>query len=336
LAFLIAAPPSSWATDEIQVYNAEIAEVGQWTLQQHLNYTAQGRAFADFPGGLVPNHSLNGTPELAYGVADWWELGLYAPFAFDQQGQFFSDAFKVRTLFVSPDAAKRDFFYGVNFEFSCTTPTFWQTRFGAELRPIIGVRNAAFEFIVNPIVDFAPGNYGATIFAPAARLAHKFEKDFYLGLEYYADFGQIGHFSPLNQQQHNLFAVTDFKVGDFDVDLGFGHGFTQGSDRLIFKAIHRLRLPRLQPRVAHRALAEEIFLSERRRKGRSTQLDRHGPSRQSGAWQVPCPRRTEPRCPPTPRPARRSPRCPSSTCASSRTGAPGTRRRCSGSWRRWG
>jgi len=29
--------------DEIQVYNAEIASVGQWTYQQHLNYAAIGQ-----------------------------------------------------------------------------------------------------------------------------------------------------------------------------------------------------------------------------------------------------------------------------------------------------
>jgi len=247
LAFVLVAPPAARATDEIQVYNAEIAEVGQWTLEQHLNYTARGPTQPDFPGGLVPNHSLNGTPELAYGVTDWWELGLYAPFAFDQEGRFFSNGFKVRTLFVTLDAEKRDFFYGANFEFSYTTPMFSQTRFGAELRPIVGVRNAAFEFIVNPIVDFAPGNYGATTFAPAARLAHKFEKDFSLGFEYYADFGQIGNFSPLCKQQHNLFAVTDFKVGDIDVDFGVGHGFTQGSDRLIFKVIIGYAFPVSSP-----------------------------------------------------------------------------------------
>ena len=28
--------------DEIQVYNAEIAEVGQWTYEQHLNYALVG------------------------------------------------------------------------------------------------------------------------------------------------------------------------------------------------------------------------------------------------------------------------------------------------------
>jgi hypothetical protein len=256
------------AADEIQVYNAEIAEVGQWTIEEHLNYVARGQMQADFPGGLVPNHSLNGTPELAYGVTEWWELGLYAPFSVAsisssnassissnansnggnamsnnnggpaQEGpRFYSDAFKLRTLFVTPDAEKRDFFYGANFEFSYVTPKFAQTQFLAELRPIIGVRNNGIELIVNPIVDFAPGDHGSVDFAPAVRLARKFEKDFSLGFEYYADFGQIGHFLPLQQQLHDLFAVTDFKVGDFDVDFGIGHGFTSASDRLIFKMI---------------------------------------------------------------------------------------------------
>jgi hypothetical protein len=258
-AFLLAAPPAARAIDEIQVYNAEIAEVGQWTLEQHLNYVARGPVTADFAGGLIPNHSLNGTPELAYGVADWWELGLYAPFAFDQEGRFFSDGFKVRTLFVTPDAEKRDFFYGANFEFSYNTPMFQQTRFGAELRTIVGVRDSGFELIVNPIVDFAPGDHGATTFAPAARIAHKFDKDFSLGVEYYADFGQIGHFSPLNQQQHNLFAVTDFKVGDLDIDFGVGHGFTPGSDRLIFKAIIGYAFPVSSPESRPEHWLKKIF-----------------------------------------------------------------------------
>jgi hypothetical protein len=34
-----------------------------------------------------------------------------------------------------------------------------------------------------------------------------------------------------------LFAVTDFKLGKFDIDLGMGYGLTPGSDRLIAKAI---------------------------------------------------------------------------------------------------
>ncbi|QOZ30940.1 hypothetical protein [Bradyrhizobium sp. CCBAU 53421] len=224
------------ATDEIQVYNAGIAAVGQLTVQQHLNYVGIGQKDPPFPGGFPSNHSLNGTPEFAYGMTDWWELGLYLPFAV-QDRQFLSDAFKLRTVFVSPNADKRNLFYGINFELSYEMPKFAQTRWGLEIRPIIGVRNADYEFIVNPIVDVGFGRYGEADFAPAARVARKLKDDVYVGLEYYADFGKIGAFSPLAEQQHTLFAVTDFKVGDVDIDFGVGYGLTRASDRLVVKTI---------------------------------------------------------------------------------------------------
>lgn len=138
----------AYAVDEIEVYNAEIAEINQWTIQQHLNYTFIGRTVPDYAGGLVPNHSLNSTPELAYGITDWWELGFYAPFAVSSGGTFYSDAFKIRNLFVSSHAADNNFSYGINFEWSYITPAFSQSRVGLEIRPIIGVRNKEWEFIV--------------------------------------------------------------------------------------------------------------------------------------------------------------------------------------------
>ena len=46
----------------------------------------------------------------------------------------------IRHLFVSPHAEERAFFYGVNFEFSYMTPKFAQTKYGIEMRPILGVR----------------------------------------------------------------------------------------------------------------------------------------------------------------------------------------------------
>jgi hypothetical protein len=234
LSIVLAQPAR--ATDEIQVYNAGIAAVGQFTIQQHLNYIPLGLKDPPFPGGLVSNHSLNGTPEFAYGVTDWWEVGLYLPFAVQDQ-KFYSDAFKLRTLFVSPNADKRDFFYGINLEFSNTTPKFSQTRFALEVRPIIGVRNADWEFIVNPIVDAGFGKLGELDFAPAARLARKLGPDTFLGLEYYADFGEIGNFGKLADHQHTLFLVTDFKLGVVDVDFGVGYGLTPASDRWVIKTI---------------------------------------------------------------------------------------------------
>jgi hypothetical protein len=67
---LLASGEAARATDEIQVYNAGVADVGQFTIQQHLNYAGPGQKDPPFPGGIPSNHSLNGTPEFAYGMTD--------------------------------------------------------------------------------------------------------------------------------------------------------------------------------------------------------------------------------------------------------------------------
>src|ERR1700688_2155266 len=77
---LFAAPKLAFAqTDEIQVYDAEIENQGKFNIMVHSNFTPIGRKTPDFPGGIIPNHSVNGTAEWAYGVADWFEQGLYMP-----------------------------------------------------------------------------------------------------------------------------------------------------------------------------------------------------------------------------------------------------------------
>jgi hypothetical protein len=243
LVALAALAQPARAVDEIQLYNAEIADVGQFTVQQHLNYTFLGRREPDFPGGFVPNHALNGTPEFAWGITNWFELGLYLPWAIDRDDRFLSNAFKLRTLFVTPNADKKSFFYGLNFEYDYTTRPFSPTLFAMEIRPILGWRNPQWEFIVNPIVDLGFGKNGDIDFVPAARLARTITGDLQLGVEYYTDLGRPGSFLPFEQQAHQVFAVTDFKVGVIDVDFGIGYGLTPGSDRWVAKTILTYAFP---------------------------------------------------------------------------------------------
>src|SRR5262245_62733302 len=80
-------------------------------------------------------------------------MGFYTPYAVDQELTPYSNAAKIRQLFVIPNAAEREFFYGVNFEFSYEMPQFSETRWNMEIRPIIGWRKDDYEFIINPIVD---------------------------------------------------------------------------------------------------------------------------------------------------------------------------------------
>ena len=234
---LVASALSARAADEIQVYNAEIAKVGQWTFQLHNNYAFIGRKEPDFPGGLVPNHALQGTGEWAYGITDWWEMGFYTPYAVDQELTPYSNAIKIRQLFVIPNAAEREFFYGVNFEFSHNT-RHWDTKsFTAEIRPIIGWRTGRMEFILNPILDYTSQGAAGLDFAPATRLAYRITPAWSVAAEEYDDFGPLRRFAPAAQQSHQLFAVLDHPIGRTDIEAGVGFGLTAGSDGLVLKLI---------------------------------------------------------------------------------------------------
>jgi hypothetical protein len=225
-------------TDEIQVYDADINNPGQFNLQLHSNYTPIGRRQADFKGGIVPNSTLNGVPEWAYGVTDWLELGAYVPvYSWTGSGRFLIDGAKLRAEFVVPHAQDRSFFYGVNLEFSFNARYWEPTRYSGEIRPIIGGRVGPVDLIVNPILDTSFQGLGSLDFAPAARVAYNFSETWAAALEHYASYGRLSHFDPLNRQQQTLFAVLDYKSDPVSVEFGIGHGFTAASDALVLKMI---------------------------------------------------------------------------------------------------
>jgi hypothetical protein len=67
----------------------------------------------------VPEHSLNGAFEWAFGVADWFEAGAYLPvYTLTRDRTLEAGGVKLRTPFATLNAATRSFFYGVNFELS--------------------------------------------------------------------------------------------------------------------------------------------------------------------------------------------------------------------------
>jgi hypothetical protein len=225
-------------TDEIQVYDGNIAAPGVFNLTWHNNYTPSGESRPGFPGGIVPNHSLNGVTEWAYGVANWFEAGLYLPLyslTGDESLKF--NGFKLRTLFVEPDAAERRFFYGVNFEFSDNAQHWDPKRYTQEIRPIVGWHLGRFDFIFNPILDNCYERLGDLDFAPATRVAYKLDKSWAIALEEYDDLGPIRRFYPGSQRQHQLFGVFDFAGMPWSVEGGVGFGLNTATDNVTVKLI---------------------------------------------------------------------------------------------------
>lgn len=233
------AAPICAQTDEIQVYNAEIAAPGTLNLTWHNNYTPSGRTLPEFPGGIVPNRALNGVTEWAYGVTEWFEAGLYFPlYSVSGNGSATYNGFKVRTLFVEPDAANQSFFYGVNFEFSFNTAHWDPSSYTQEIRPILGWHLGAVDVIVNPILDNTYKGFSRLDFAPATRVAYNFNKTWAVAAEEYDDFGPPLHgFSVPRQQQHQLFAVFDFNGKPWAMEGGIGVGLNNASDHIVLKLI---------------------------------------------------------------------------------------------------
>ena len=236
----IAAPASRAVaqSDEIQVYTGELAAPREMSLTLHANYTPRGRRVADFVGGIVPEGSVNGALEWAYGVSEWFEAGAYLPvYTLTRDGTFKVDGVKGRALFAVPHAETRRFFYGVNFELSYNATHWDPSRYGAEIRPIVGARSGKWDVIANPILDTSFDGLGALVFAPSLRVANNVTPEWALAIEHYADFGAVRRFESRGQQQQNVFAVTDFSRKAFSVEFGVGYGFTDGSDRVILKTI---------------------------------------------------------------------------------------------------
>lgn len=223
-------------TDEIQVYDAEIVGVGGWNLTWHNNFTPLGRTTQAFPGAVIPNHALNGVPEWAYGVTDWFEAGAYVPiYTLASDGRLLFDGVKLRTLFVVPHAADRTVFYGINFEYSYNRPQWDTHRFSGEIRPIIGTHLGPWDLIVNPILDTYYNGFRNLDFAPSERVAYNVSQRLAFALEHYADFGAVSGFDSPSEQMQSLFAVVDIGTSSHGLEFGVSHGFTPATDRTVIK-----------------------------------------------------------------------------------------------------
>ena len=233
------APLAAFAqTDEIQVYDANIAPPGIFNVMVHSNFTPAGRAQPTYPGAIIANHSLNGTLEFAYGVKPWMEQGLYlpvySPYSTGRGGSL--DGLKIRELFVRPNPQQHKLFWGANFEFSFNYH-YWESRtYTAEVRPILGGYVGKWEFVYNPIVDtdYTGGPVGLE-FNPSGRVVYNLNPKWDVAAEEYDGFGRFSNFDSLHNQFHEVWGAFDHTGKTWDVEAGVGLGLTAASDRWTMK-----------------------------------------------------------------------------------------------------
>jgi hypothetical protein len=231
------APRITAAYDEIQVYGSDINAPGQFGLEMHQNYVIDGRRKPEYRGELPPNHILAITPEFSYGLTRYVELGLYLPLSIDVDRNIsYLDNAKLRTKFLNADDP--NFFYGLNIEVGMEPRRYADSRWNAEVRPIIGGTLGNWFVAFNPDLEISlSGNSQKPEFAPQIKLMRLLGNGTSVGVEHYTGLGTPDRISQLNQQGHTTYLVTDLTFGNIDVNIGIGHGWTGISDAWTAKVI---------------------------------------------------------------------------------------------------
>jgi hypothetical protein len=232
------------APDEIVVFTDEFEKKDEVGYELHFNYAARARKTPDYPGEQPPHRIFRVMPEVVWGIAEKWNLGVHVPFSYNVNTRTFTlDGLKVRLHYLnqieqSPDSA---LFYGANYEIAIYDKRITESRYTGEIRGILGMRRGDWRFTVNPIVNQAlrtnPGGRAVEldVFGQAMR---SFGEDFAVGVEHYAALGRLSKLSFGSQSEQISYLVTDFKTKKhFDIHLGVGHGWNKSSDKLVFKAL---------------------------------------------------------------------------------------------------
>lgn len=232
---------------EIQVYESEINDPLEPSLQLHINYTPAGRSTPDYPGEVRPDRSAHFTLEPALGLTEFLELGAYVQAVVAPGYGFKYGGAKLRLLGVVPRRISGAFDLGLNVELSWVPKAAEPSAWANELRPILGWRGRIVNVWLNPIVTWALSGEGALRpeLEPAARLTFNTLMGFGVGAEYYMGLGAFADgFLPLSDQTHLVFATFDLmdrpgeKPSPWMVNFGVGLGLTGGTpQRVVIKAI---------------------------------------------------------------------------------------------------
>lgn len=234
--FLWSSAACASTDDEIQVYNNSINKPGQFGLEMHSNYVADGTREPAYTGDAPSYGSFRETSEFSYGINDNWEIGAYVPVL--SQGNITRiEGGKLRVKYlVQKDSG---FYYGLNTEIGHSTKRSNEQPWNQEVRPIIGYHGEDWRMAFNPVLGWALVGRDKFLpeLSPMIKVGRSVTDNVVLGVEHYMDLGMVHQVEPLQNQGQNTFLVMDTTVANVNVNLGGGYGWTQGSDTWIVKMI---------------------------------------------------------------------------------------------------
>jgi hypothetical protein len=225
---------------EIQVYGAATVPPKTLMTELHSNYTIEGEKY--YIDGVIPtNHQVHETLELTQGITSWSEIGFYV-FTSVQDGhgvQWVGDHIRPRVR--APDSWHLPVGLSLSTEIGYQRAAYSPDTWTWEIRPIIDKTVGRWYFAFNPALErtwHGPDVNQGLGFSPGVKVGYDFTRVVSGGLEYYADYGSLGAFDTLHNQQQQIFVVTDLNTSPkWEINIGIGVGPTAATDHLIVKGI---------------------------------------------------------------------------------------------------
>jgi hypothetical protein len=240
LAISQAIPARAQGNYEIQVYGADTVAPKNLMVELHSNFTPEGQKYV-IDGVYPTNHQEHETLELTEGINDWAEVGFYV-FTSEQAGhgvQWVGDHIRPRVRV--PDSWHWPVGVSLSTEVGYQRAVYSPDTWTWEIRPIVDKTMGRWYFAVNPALErtwHGPDVKLGLDFAPGVKVGFDITKVVNAGIEYYADYGRLGDFYSLHDQQQQIFAVTDLTVSPkWEINIGVGVGPTSATDHLIVKGI---------------------------------------------------------------------------------------------------
>jgi hypothetical protein len=242
LLFTSLLPFASGAQDnyEIQVYGSETVAKGNTMVELHSNFTFDGSKKVE--NGVLPtNHVFHETIEITHGWTPWFETGFYIfnTIGTDNRTTYVGSHLRPRVRV--PASWEWPVGVSLSLEAGYQKREYDEDDWSLEIRPIVDKQLGPLYLSFNPTFDKSfhglNKNQGY-VFSPNLKAAYNVTKVAAAGFEYYGSLGPLDHVETYQNQQHQLFAAIDLDWSpDWELNFGYGWGFTRSTDNAICKVI---------------------------------------------------------------------------------------------------
>lgn len=245
---------------EIQVYAYDTVAPGHTMVELHSNFTFEG--FKTVQQGVLPDeHQLHETVEITQGWTEWFETGWYIFTSYGPNQGYKWVGDHIRPRVHVPEKWHWPVGVSLSTEVGYQRPIFSADTWTIEIRPIVDKQWKSWYLGFNPTLDrsfHGPSVSQGVVFSPNVKASYSVTKKLAAGIEYYGSWGPITGFSPIPQQQHDIFPTIDYDFGpNWEFNLGLGVGVTSSTDHLILKMIVGRRFNFMTPHIQHNAKASE-------------------------------------------------------------------------------